>query len=77
MTEILSKYGFKYSGSCNCNGVFTQKYKKGDYLVRVRKNRYKFMIQKGGKSTTIWLPTAELENKLNEILESDKKPVKA
>lgn len=67
MLEILNKYGYKPAGSCNCNGVFTLKYKNGDYLLKWRKSRYKFMVFEKGLSITSWLEVKELETKLNEI----------
>lgn len=78
MIEVLKKYGFKYVGSCNCNGIYTQKYKRGDYMIRWRSKRYKFVVQYLGKMTGGWQPVTELENKLkeiNELLESNKEPV--
>lgn len=68
--ELLTKYDYKPAGSCHCNGVFTLKFKNGDYLIKWRKSRYKFQVFESGSSITGWLEVKELENKLKEIHQS-------
>lgn len=70
MLETLAKYGFKSAGSCNCNGIYTLKYKNGPYMVRIRKNRYTFAIQENGSYITSFTKLTELEKKLKELDES-------
>lgn len=67
MTDLLHQYGFKYTGSCNCNGIFTEKYKKGEYLIKWRRKRYTFCVVQNNSKITGWLPLKDMESKLKEL----------
>lgn len=71
MREKLKEYGFKPAGSCNCGGIYTEKYKCDSYLIRVRPRRYRFAIFESGGVIVNWTDLKELENKLNEIFPRD------
>jgi hypothetical protein len=75
MTDLLTKYGFKSAGSCNCGGVFTQKYRCDTYLIRIRPRRYKFAIFDHGTRLLDWTDLKDLENKLNELFPRDMEAV--
>jgi hypothetical protein len=67
MKELLTRYGYTYEGSCHCDGFPTEKYKSGDYQVRIRNNKNLFKIKKGGRSITQWVPASQIETALNNI----------
>lgn len=71
MTDLLARYGFKAAGTCNCGGIYTQKFKCDTYLIRVRPRRYKFAIFDHGQRVMDWTDLKELENKLNEVFPRD------
>lgn len=56
MKELLERYGYSYVGNCNCDGFTTQKYKRGDFQLRVRTGKNLIKIKKGGHSITQWVP---------------------
>lgn len=66
MKELLQRYGYSPDGNCNCDGHQTDKYRKGDYQIRIRIRQNKFKIKKEGFSLTIW----ESTNKLQETLQN-------
>lgn len=67
MREIMSKYGFNPAGTCNCGGIYTEKFRRGADLVRIRPRRYKFTIYHNGGVVLNWTDLKDLENKMNEI----------
>lgn len=67
MIDLLKQYGFKYTGSCNCIGIFTEKYKKGEYMIKWRRKRYTFAIFLNNAKITGWLHVKDLEAKLKEL----------
>lgn len=66
MTELLKQYGFDFKGSCSCDGVYSEKYRKGDYEVRWRKRKGIFKIRRFGVSLTGWIIESEIENYLKK-----------
>lgn len=64
MTEILTRYDYKSSGSCHCDGYQTDKYDMGNYQLRIRVKKETFKIKKNGNSVTQWLPITMLEETL-------------
>lgn len=70
-TEILTSHGFAYHSKCTCDGVYTEKYKNGEWEVRWRRWKYTFKLKKGHTSLTTWLPI----DQLNAILEKEIKIV--
>lgn len=77
MIDLLTARNFKAAGTCNCGGVYTQKYRCDAYLIRVRPRRYKFAIFDHGQRIVDWTDLKELENKLNEIFPIDTQIVPA
>jgi hypothetical protein len=61
----LSQYGFEYTGSCHCDGVHTEKYRAGEYEVRLRK--HSFRIRKKGHTITQWIPMARLIDTISDL----------
>lgn len=67
MKELLQRYGFTYEGNCQCDGFQTEKYKNGEYQLRVRVRKDQFKIKKGVISITIWNPLKDLQQTLQNI----------
>jgi hypothetical protein len=67
MNDLLTKYNYSPSGKCNCDGFSTDKYKNGDYQLRVRTRHQTFRVKEGGRSLTGWVPIAQMENVLKNI----------
>lgn len=67
MKELLSKYGFKSDGTCQCDGHHTEKYKKDEFEVRIRTRSNLFKIKHGGRSMTQWVPTNKLQESLQNL----------
>ena len=63
--EILNEHGFKFSGTCHCDGFKTLKYRNGDYEIKWRINKYQFKLKKHGLTIQGWTSI----KLLNEILE--------
>lgn len=48
--DLLYKYGFYKSGSCNCGGIFNQKYRNPlGYIVYIRPKQRLFKIKQGNE----------------------------
>lgn len=62
----LTKYGFTYSRSCNCDGHATKVYISGPMEFRWRKNRFLGKLKKNGIALSNWFNIAELEYKILE-----------
>lgn len=62
---IPAQYGFEYTGSCNCGGVHTEKYRNGDYELRVSKHTFK--IRNKGITVSAWLPLIKLIETISEL----------
>lgn len=73
----MERYGFKPAGTCNCGGIYTEKYRCDTYLIRIRPRRYKFAIYDGGMQTVNWTALDQIEIKLNEIFPRDKTATEA
>lgn len=71
MTDLLTRYGFKSAGSCQCGGAYTQKYKRDIYIIRIRPRRNKFAVFVMGGRLLDWTDLKELETKLNEYFPRD------
>lgn len=67
MHDLAEKYGFKYTGSCYCNGYYTEKFKRGDYKLRWRKKRHLGMILLYGSSITKWIKISDIDEALSKI----------
>lgn len=67
MKDLLQRYGYKYDGTCNCDGHHTEKYSKDDYQLRIRTKRNQFKLKRGNHTLTAWAMIATLENTLNNV----------
>lgn len=66
--ELMSFYGYVYSGNCNCSGAFTEKYRRKDfYQFKWRKHKYQFMIKHKNDVIVNWTPVKDAEQKLKEL----------
>lgn len=65
--ELMTLYGYTFSGSCQCDGFLTLKYRKGEYELKWRKNRYMFRMFKNRQPEIPWTKLTELENYINEL----------
>lgn len=54
MRQLLESLGYKFTGTCNCDGYLTHKYKNGDYKIKWRIQRAQFKILKHGITVTNW-----------------------
>ena len=67
MKELLERYGYTYEGKCNCEGFGTDKYKNGDFHLRIRTNKNLFKIKFEGRSLQQWIPIKLLPQTLSNI----------
>lgn len=65
MKELLLQYNYTYDGHCHCDGFPTEKYKLGDYQLRIRTKKELFRIKYMGRTITQWIPIGKLEETLN------------
>jgi hypothetical protein len=66
--DIFARHGYTYTGSCNCGGIYTEKWRKGEFIIRWRKKRYTFKVMQAHEGTILtWQPIKLLENTLNEL----------
>jgi hypothetical protein len=61
----LAQYGFTYTGSCNCGGSHTEKYRSGQYDLRVRK--FSFKVKKNGITIASWKPISKLIETIHDL----------
>lgn len=64
-TIDLSEFGFVYAGSCNCDGSHTEKWKKGEYQLRIKQTRFK--IKQNGVTIKSWTPIDQLQTELQNV----------
>lgn len=67
LIEILSKFGYEYEGSCNCDGYKTMKYKNSSYQFRWRVKAGTFKIRQYGITKTNWSTIDKAEDSLNKF----------
>lgn len=65
--ELMSFYDYRHSGSCSCDGYLTEKYNKGEYQFRWRKNKYLFKVMKNRIDLIKWTSVQEAENYLKTL----------
>lgn len=70
MKELLTQYGFTFDGTCQCDGHHTEKYKKGNFQVRIRTRSNQFKIKHGGHSMTQWVPANKLSESLQNVVKN-------
>lgn len=74
MDDTMLELGYKFAGTCNCNGLHTEKYKRGEYEIHIRPKSYKFGIKRFNALEGGWQPLSDLETKIkaiNETIEKD------
>ncbi len=49
MQELLKQEGWKEVGKCNCGGVLTLKFKKGNYIIKYQKKKLMFKAYEKNK----------------------------
>jgi hypothetical protein len=64
--ERLIELGFTKHGTCNCNGSFNQKYKRGEWLVYISSTKFK--IKKHGSTVKSYSPLEGLEVYLSQAI---------
>jgi len=64
--DIIKSYGFYPSGSCDCGGVRNDKYRKGPYVIYVRKMKNQFKIKRSNEVIIPLKSINELEKALQE-----------
>lgn len=66
---ILSQFGYIYTGSCHCDGFFTEKYRKPGtgFQIRWRTSKMTFKVKKDGGTLYTWQNIRNLETVLNEL----------
>lgn len=63
--EIIQSFGFYPSGSCDCGGVRNEKYRKGPFVIYIRKTKNLFKIKRNNE---VIIPLTNL-NALEESLQ--------
>ena len=70
--ELMAANGWRYKGSCNCSGMYTEKFEcilhNGLHQMEIRKNIFK---HKYPGVPFIKYPIAQLKDKLNELIQED------
>lgn len=66
---ILSQFGYIYTGSCRCDGFFTEKYRKPGtgFQIRWRTSKMTFKVKQHGNTYYTWKNISKLENVLDEL----------
>lgn len=65
--NVLLQLGYKFTGTCNCSGHYTLKFKMKPYSINIRTGQGKFRIQKYGVSVNNWMPLDQLPVQLKAI----------
>jgi hypothetical protein len=64
--QAILSFGFYPSGSCECGGVRNEKYRKGAYVIYIRKTKNQFKIKKKNELIIPLKSLNELEKDLQE-----------
>lgn len=64
--EIIKQFGFYPSGSCDCGGVRNDKYRKGPFVIYIRKTKNQFKIKRKNEVIVPLKSLNELEKTLQE-----------
>lgn len=67
MKDLLSRYGYTFSGNCNCDGFATEKYINDEIQLRIRTKKDVFKMRRYGRSITQWIPINLLQQTLSNI----------
>jgi hypothetical protein len=65
--EIIKSFGFHPSGTCDCGGVRNEKYRKGPFVIYIRKTKNLFKIKRKNEVVVPLKSLNELEKELSEI----------
>lgn len=75
--EVAEAYGFRFTGTCQCDGLLTQKFERTEqgviYQIRWRKNRYLFRLFKNRVAVNNWESIAGLEAYIKTLDDQIKK----
>ena len=64
--ELIKSFGFYPSGSCDCGGVRNEKYRKGPFIIYIRKTKNQFKIKRNNEVVIPLKSLNELEKDLQE-----------
>jgi hypothetical protein len=64
--QTISSFGFYPSGSCDCGGVRNEKYRKGPFVIYIRKTKNQFKIKRKNEVVVPLKSLNELEKALQE-----------
>lgn len=64
--ELIKLYGFYPSGNCDCGGVRNDKYRKGPFIIYIRKTKNQFKIKRNNDVVIPLKSLNELEKALKE-----------
>jgi hypothetical protein len=64
--ETIKSYGFYASGTCDCGGVRNDKYRKGAYVIYIRKTKNQFKIKRNNEVVVPLKSLNDLEKALQE-----------
>jgi len=64
--DIIKQYGFYTAGACDCGGVRNDKYRKGPFVIYIRKTKNQFKIKRKNEVVIPLKSLNELEKTLQE-----------
>lgn len=64
--DLIKSFGFYPSGTCDCGGVRNDKYRKGAYVIYIRKTKNLFKIKRNNEVIIPLKSINELEKSLQE-----------
>jgi hypothetical protein len=64
--ELIKSFSFYPSGSCDCGGVRNEKYRKGPFVIYIRKTKNQFKIKRNNEVVVPLKSINELEKSLQE-----------
>jgi hypothetical protein len=64
--DLLTTLGFTPAGSCNCNGGYYKKYKRGEWLVYISSTKYK--VKRNGITVKNYSPITGLPEYLQAAI---------
>jgi hypothetical protein len=64
--DLLTTLGFTLTGSCNCNGGYYKKYKRGEWLIYLSATKYK--VKKNGITVKSYSPVEGLQEYLSKAV---------
>lgn len=64
--ELIKLYGFYPVSPCDCGGVRNDKYRKGTYVIYLRKTKNQFKIKRNNEVLVPLKSLNELEKALQE-----------